>query len=397
MPPSPPRPRTLVFSFDGTGNEPQDAAEFQHDESISNVLKLHILLGGGLDRDLTDTETDDGAPQYTFYYNGVGTREEGETIPLVGSLIGKARRLINSMLSPSWGDPRRIIREALGDLSNLNPTPNDRIVVFGFSRGAAIARKFSSRILDENEALSIAFLGVYDTVAAMDGIHTKGETISSDVVFENGSLNPRILRAVHIVALDENRIAFEPTLINRDDDNPDRITEIWFPGVHSDIGGGYWHDGLADLSLTYMMNECKNALGRAINIARPTSAVIKNLLAAQGDILELVHVDDILIHPNVTGMVHRHTAGLGKIYPKDVRQLCVRRDDRPLATTVCRPLVHHSVKARFDLVAEYRPPALRAVEFDLLLPAGAGIQSISGIAGLRDHVDPRSRAAKLAG
>ena len=34
--------KTLVFSFDGTGNEPSDADEFQEDESISNILKLHI-------------------------------------------------------------------------------------------------------------------------------------------------------------------------------------------------------------------------------------------------------------------------------------------------------------------------------------------------------------------
>ena len=41
-----PPARTLVFSFDGTGNEPQDATGFKQDESVSNVLKLHILMGG---------------------------------------------------------------------------------------------------------------------------------------------------------------------------------------------------------------------------------------------------------------------------------------------------------------------------------------------------------------
>jgi len=237
---------------------------------------------------------------------------------------------------------------------------------------------------------------VYDTVAAMDGIHTKGETISSDVVFENGSLNPRISRAVHIVSLDENRIAFEPTLINRDDANPNRISEIWFPGVHSDIGGGYWHDGLADVSLSYMIDACKTAMGDRINIAPPTSDVIKRLLTDQGDILELLDVDDVLIHPNVTGMVHRHTTGLGKIYPKDIRKVCVRRDDKSLPTNECRPLVHHSVKARFDLVAEYRPAALRGVEFELLLPDGS-TTPISGVSGLREHDDPRARPEKLSG
>ena len=82
-------PRTLVFSFDGTGNEPQDATGFKEDESVSNVLKLHVLMGGGLEEDRSGTRTDGGDPQETFYYNGIGTREEGETIPLVGSLVSK--------------------------------------------------------------------------------------------------------------------------------------------------------------------------------------------------------------------------------------------------------------------------------------------------------------------
>ena len=230
----------------------------------------------------------------------------------------------------------------------------------------------------------------------MDGVHTRGEEISSDVVFEHGTLDPRILRAVHVVSLDEDRVAFEPTLMNRDAVKPTRIREVWFPGVHSDIGGGYWHDGLADVSLSYMIEQCSEALGGDISMAGPTKANIAALLAAQGEILSLLDVDDILIHPNVTGMVHRHTTGTGKLYTKDVRKVCVRDDDRPLSPQVCRPVVHHSVKARFDLVAEYRPPALRGVEFELLLPGGK-TQPISGISGLREFQDKRARSAKLSG
>ena len=397
------QPRTLVLSFDGTGNEPNDATAFQEDESISNVLKLHVLMGGGLVEDRSNTVTLDGEPQETLYYNGIGTREDGETIPLVGDLIAKTRRFINSTLAPSWGDARRILNQATGDLDALEPTAADRIVVFGFSRGAALARKFAGMALARNEKrtregkdpIEIAFLGVYDTVAAMDGIHRRGEEISSDVVFENGTLDPGILRAVHIVSLDEDRVAFSPTLINRDQTYPERVTEVWFPGVHSDIGGGYWHDGLSDVSLTYMIEACRDALGNAINIAEPTSsAAIRAVLEGQGEILKLLDVDDILVHPNVTGMVHRHTSGTGKYFPKGVREVCVREDDKPLPTRIAPPLVHHSVKARFDLVAEYRPPALRGVDFELLLPDGTK-ERLSGISGLREYQD--TRQARLSG
>ena len=388
--------RTLVFSFDGTGNEPQDASGFKHDESVSNILKLHVLMGGGLEEDRSETRTEAGEVQEARYYNGIGTQEDGETIPLIGHLIAKARRGINSALAPSWGDARRILKQAEKDLKGLGPTVDDRIVVFGFSRGAALARKFASRTLDTYSDLRISFLGVFDTVAAMDGIHTKGETISSDVVFENGTLNSRVVRAVHIVSLDEDRVAFEPTLINRDEANPGRITEVWFPGVHSDIGGGYWHDGLSDVSLSFMIKECSEALKSDIYIAPPTAAEISRLLTEQGEVLKLVDVDDILVHPNVTGMVHRHTTGAGALYPKDVRKVCVRDNDRAVGPDKCRPVVHHSVKARFDLVAEYRPAGLRGVQFDLLLPDGTTRQ-IAGISGLREYTDERRREEKLGG
>ena len=389
--------RTLVFSFDGTGNEPRDATGFKEDESISNVLKLHVLMGGGLEEDRTWTKTPGGEIQITHYYNGIGTREGGETIPLVGWFVTKMQKAINSALAPSWGDARRILNEAARDLRDEEPTEKDRIVVFGFSRGAALARKFASITLRAHDHLDIAFLGVFDTVAAMDGIHRSGEEISSDVVFENGTLDDRIRRAVHIVSLDEDRVAFEPTLMNRDESNPERITEIWLPGVHSDIGGGYWHDGLADVSLDYMIQKCRETMLDRLSIEESTAAKIGDLLRGQGDILKLLNVDDILIHPNVTGTVHRHISGTQKLYSKDVRKVRVRDNDKPLKPEQFPPLVHHAVKARFDLVAEYRPPALRGLEFDLLLPDGINTQRISGISGLREHQDGRPNIEKHAG
>lgn len=380
--------RTLVFSFDGTGNEPSDATKFEEDESISNVLKLHILMGGGLFReDRTPTETPKKEPQRTYYYNVIGTREDGDSIPLIGHLVSKVMKFINATISPTFGDARRILNEAMRDLEGEKPTEQDRIVIFGFSRGAALARQFSSMVLRNFPHLSICFLGVYDTVAAMDGIHRENESISSDVLFEHGTLDSRIHRAVHIVSLDEDRITFEPTLINLDKPHADghmvntsgyqvlndRITEIWFSGVHSDIGGGYWHDGLADASLTFMIDECKEALREDIFIENSDPTKIRKLITEQGDILSLIDVDDILIHPNVTGMVHRHSSGLGKFYPKTPRRVCVNKNDRlikvspnGLKADPTRPLVHHSVKSRFDLVAEYRPAALRGVEFNQL-------------------------------
>lgn len=111
--------RNLIFCFDGTGNEPKDAVQSQtrsngtEDESISNILKLHLLFGGDLSHD-PDNQKD----QLSLYYQGVGT---------YGS---KIKRLVNVGLALK--DPGRIINEALSDLNNYR-RESDIISVFGFS------------------------------------------------------------------------------------------------------------------------------------------------------------------------------------------------------------------------------------------------------------------------
>ena len=376
-------PKTIIFSFDGTGNEPSDSESYMEDESISNILKLHILLGGGILDDHTETKTEGGGDQITYYYNGIGTRDGIlSSIPLLGKLITKAQQYVNQGLSPTWGDARRILAEAMDDFnkSRYDSSNGDKLVVFGFSRGAALARKFVSMLLKEKNR-QVDFLGVFDTVAAMNGIHRKGEEISSDVLFENGSLHDNVKRAVHIVSLDENRVPFTPTLINQNsEDDEKRILEVWFPGVHSDIGGGYWHDGLSDLALEFMINECKKELGTSIHIEDGTkSSVVNNLIENQKLKDEGIAVDDIIINGLEDGELHVHSGIMGKVGYLQPRAVYVSKNDRPSANP---PLIHHTALKRFNEVAEYRPPALRGLTFNLLLADGK-IKQINGIAELR--------------
>ena len=60
--------KTITFSIDGTGNEPSDAGRFTEYESVSNVLKLHVLIGGGFEADRTATGTDGAEDQVAFHY-----------------------------------------------------------------------------------------------------------------------------------------------------------------------------------------------------------------------------------------------------------------------------------------------------------------------------------------
>ena len=375
--------KTLVFSFDGTGNEPSDATEFEDDESISNVLKLHVLMGGGLKEDKSKTKTLSGTEQITYYYNGIGTREGKYSVPLLGRLITNVRQYVNMAFAPSFGDARRILTEAEEDFRAADYNPGDKLVVLGFSRGAALARKFVSRILAENEDCVVSFLGVFDTVAAMDGIHRASEKISSDVVFENGTLNDRVERAVHILSLDEDRVPFAPTLINRDSANPDRILEVWFPGVHSDIGGGYWFDGLSDSALEFMIEQCKKTLNNDISIKNGDGTSICELLQEQGAELAELTTDDIIIHSIVHGVMHSHSGLIAKASDQEPRSVYVSDNDRPSRDEV--PLIHWSVKKRFETAIHYRPPALRGQEFKLLLQNGETSEELEGIAGLREY------------
>ncbi len=370
--------KTIVFSFDGTGNEPIDATGFVEDESISNVLKLHLLMGGGIatgDARAANAATD--VDQLMFYYNGIGTLED-RSIPLLGWLINR----VNMAVAPHWGDAARILRAARDDLRAAYRT-SDRVVVFGYSRGAALARKFVSLALREGECAAVEFLGVFDTVAAMDGIHRRGEQAVTDVVFENGTLHPQVRRAVHLVALDEDRVLFTPTLINRDAEVPDRILEMWFPGVHGDVGGGYWHDGLSDVALEFMIEQCRAALGEHIHIVdgRHGDALEKLLLARDGDELHGLDVDDLVIRPVVGGPLHAHSGALLAVGGRARRRVCVRENGQPTREQL--PLLHPSVPQRFSRVPDYRPPALRGVSFALWgAPYRGVLKGIGGLAAL---------------
>lgn len=368
-----PSPRTLVFCFDGTGNEPGDAGEFQEDQSVSNVLKLHILLGGNF------ADPAPGAGQLNFYYNGIGTWEGKSRIPLLGRLYAAGRSRLNMLVAPNFGDAKRILEEARADLQ-AHHQPGDRIVLFGYSRGAALARKFAALLLDEHSEHTVAFLGAFDTVAAMDGIHRRGEKVSSDVVFENGTLNPRIERAVHLVAIDEDRVTFTPTLMNKDAERPGRIQEVWFPGVHGDVGGGYWLDGLSDCALAFMIARCKDALGEHIAIAPSDAASVRALFARHGDALADLDVDDIAVHPLVNAPLHAHGGMQAAVLAQHVRAIHVCDNDAPCADL---PILHGSVQRRFAQVPGYRPPALRGLRFKLLFDSGRYSAPIDGVSGLR--------------
>jgi uncharacterized protein (DUF2235 family) len=324
--------KNIILNFDGTCNDQEDAGDFFEDTSISNVLKLHAFFGGKLNP--LNEQNSKIAKQHSFYYSGVGTR---------GNWLWQK---INAMIAPTYGDMEDILEQAENDLKKYY-NDGDKIYIFGFSRGAAIARMFAAHCDKE-----IAFLGVFDTVAATRGaLDLNPDTYpASGIVFENGTMGEHINKAVHLVSVDEKRLAFQPTLFNKDD----RITEVWFAGVHSDIGGSYWFDGLSDITLQFMLDSVKNDL--KILTSKQLNYDNLKIKGAQ----DRICWDDLNVKPLSDGVLHeqkRKGLAAKTLSPRLVR---VNKNDQPSSEA---PIIHHSVCERFNKVASYRPYALRDTKF----------------------------------
>jgi uncharacterized protein (DUF2235 family) len=203
--------RTLIFSFDGTWNGRDDTIP-------TNILKLHRAFSH--------------ENQVPFYFAGPGNEDEnGWFTELLGGAFGVGSFEIRDM--------------ALATLRAVYQY-GDRIVAIGFSRGAAIARMFASEIYKEDingYLVDVDFLGCFDTVGAYLPIGP-----SQQGLFHDLHVSPVVQSAYHAVAIDENRKTFTPNLMNKRDE----ITEVWFPGVHTDIGGGQEDTGLSDITLKWM-------------------------------------------------------------------------------------------------------------------------------------------------
>jgi hypothetical protein len=142
-----------------------------------------------------------------------------------------------------------------------------KLYVYGFSRGAAAARTFVrwlSELLPKPEKdkkkpeqclavgdlkipLSVEFLGILDTVASVGMAHmlplAEGHMAWADgtqELPEEATYGGFIKRCVHLVSSHEQRLCFPLDSIRRSNGKyPANSVEVIYPGMHSDIGGGY--------------------------------------------------------------------------------------------------------------------------------------------------------------
>ncbi|CAE6503479.1 unnamed protein product [Rhizoctonia solani] len=165
-----------------------------------------------------------------------------------------------------------------------------KVYLFGYSRGAFVVRKVASliyrigiirkreevlKLWDRHErpvpwnliespprgsAIRIQALVVWDTVGAIRSVHPKSKMEADILGMSDEELPPNVNHAFHVVAFHENRKLFRVTLFQPDSERETKLKEVWFPGAHSDVGGGDIKKvGLPDISLIWIIGELQNA------------------------------------------------------------------------------------------------------------------------------------------
>lgn len=108
-------------------------------------------------------------------------------------------------------------------------------------------------------AVPIHFLGVWDTVAAygfpITGWADWWNKLVYPFKFVDRSPNALVQCARHALSIDDERFTFHPMVWDETGSAPGRIEQVWFAGVHSNVGGGYPKHGMSLVALDWMMEE----------------------------------------------------------------------------------------------------------------------------------------------
>lgn len=276
--------KNIILCADGTGN----AGGYTPD---SNVYKLYQAI------DIHH----DTVEQIVFYDNGVGTQTNRYLRAIAGAF--------------GFGFQTNVCD--LYEFLARHYEPGDNIYLFGFSRGAATIRAFngfvdacglidgrgsSNRQLKDDvqsamkayqrseekarylqgirrheQTPTIKFIGVWDTVSALgfpertdaltpvlfvlDKLFLMLGFLSDKLIphrFYNYELTPNIETACQALAIDDERTAFWPMIWKENTEEAKQVSnvqQVWFAGMHSNVGGGYERPELANVSYSWMLDQ----------------------------------------------------------------------------------------------------------------------------------------------
>jgi len=308
--------KRIIVCCDGTWNKPGSTDRGKIVET--NVEKIYNAI---------DNNTSLPVKQIKFYGQGVGTGFSSKDHILGGGTgLGIDRNIQDAYKFIMW-----------------SYEPGDELYLFGFSRGAYTVRSLAGLIrncgvmkpeflhlVEEayhlyrdrtslthpdsdlmkafkksygiQDETKVKFMGVWDTVGAL-GIPLRWfQGLNKKYEFHDVKLSSQIKYAYHALAIDEQRKIFEPTLWEVSEDatkspDPQICEQVWFPGVHSNVGGGYADTGLSDVALKWMIEKA----------------------AATGLMFDKGYVDKI--KANSCGELRDSAGGIFSITPKYIREI----------------------------------------------------------------------------
>ena len=217
---------------------------------------------------------------------------------------------------------------------------------------------------------SIQFVGLWDSVAAYGlPIDEMTRGVSQWLwpwQLPDCVLNERVDRACHAMSIDDERTTFHPILWDERGEDPlkpepdgskrlssERISQVWFSGVHSNVGGGYPDDSLAQIPLVWMMNEAQTQGLRFKAAADANPQTLGHAVTAQ----------------DKDGRIYNPRSGLGGYYrfgPRDLtalgKNLLSRKNPEKGEPPIPQPpKIHESVLYRIGNYAHsYAPIGLPA-------------------------------------
>ena len=253
--------KNIVLCSDGTGQAGGQGF-------VSNVWRIFKAV----DRNLPEE-------QVAFHADGVGT-DNNKFLRTIGGAFGYG-------LSEDICSLYATLVRSYSD--------SDNIFLFGFSRGAFTVRSLAGMIdhigimraesfhseqeiistikkayiayrknkpfeeFDKHPNKNIKFVGVWDTVDAIgvpfDGLRRLIYLIAKlKLTPHKDELNSSIKNAYHAISIDDERYTFHPR-IWKEKDFSGNVEQVWFAGVHSNVGGGYPKDSLSFISLDWMMKK----------------------------------------------------------------------------------------------------------------------------------------------
>jgi uncharacterized protein (DUF2235 family) len=215
------------------------------------------------------------------------------------------------------------------------------------SPGGQICAEFKATMARE---CPIHFIGVWDTVSSVGFVNLFFHNRNFPFTYKN----PSVAHVRHAVSIDERRCFFRQNLMGRSSPAQD-VKNVWFSGVHSDVGGGYAavESGLAKLAFEWMMVEA-TACGFRIDLGGPEAGYAHELALGQA--------------PEPGGQLHRSLHGLwylAELLPVSHFSSADERyhwymnlgtpRDLEYFRTMDGVLIHESVLTRMDRIPSYRP------------------------------------------